>query len=1287
MSEWQLPVPELTAGSVEATGAYTFAFTICAIIYAVAILIWRVPGLSRSTRSEARSTWTSALISVAILASLLSVEFMISTLNSRFGIPDWRQVLDEAPRIWQMGEWYVSFVQAALVPFIVALALLGTLATVFAPLMLVVNLIHGVFSYFGWFLVFVGIVAVAAMLLAKILQIIVRLASAAHLFIAAGVAMFPIKWTRRIGVSLIIFGLVMYYGLPVLLGAITPAQAPPTSPEELARANLLKSLNRETTPVNLVVASEYGGILPWAYLEMNSSVEYEVPLNLTESSLPEGSRIIGTISYDNKTFQLAVYNFTYTRFYNGSFTNPYEAGPLDLMYPQLYLIRSLVNTWNLVEKRWSVLGRTMLYKHSTVNTLWYLGYELNVSNPEISIEGGLDMENPDEDLKDVTSAQEYYDKIYAKSPIHVVEAKAVDPLNQNSTALIHYSPEIYSRDPHNRIERLDKGVYLYKFRLPRESYHCWVSRVENVTDPETNQSRLIYYYRARATYRGESDELYLSYLDGSNPRAEITFYRAADRREGGYEPSLIISASSPGAVVGRGLARGFHPIKVVNQYVLEEEFGGIGESQVKAAEEGGYLPGEVVPEGENTYTHVIEGPREVVLDPNPSVNGYRVGGYATRTSGELEGRCPSLPGYIDVEARVEFSADDTNAWSPLPLMEWEPMAEWGERSYHLMYEVDPKHELTSKPELLEINGAPILQLLKGGLGGGFVGALRLIPFIGDLIKWVAAMVMPLMVADGLCALLGGISIGGTILSAGGRAFARTMGGLYLVRGGRAPSVNQLFSLPREVLDRDMGARIEQMKLKQSEQALFRQYADVTRHAMLEAMREPTRRYIRTRKSLFGGRLKIPYIVTEYPRARALMEFRQSASRLVPEQAVLAQKLAHPNMVRLTREGAKELMGKVDPALMYTEEGRKAFKTLLFGGGLSRAKVSELFVKGDMRVDGRTGRNIVMLGHPITRLVYGMFLPEAYPAVYKAEKERLMRDLSFESRFGYAAAKHIAHLPEDQLPEHLRARMGALSPSIDEAAKPEGLGQAGPRQSDNTLGEVLRHNVSINYSRGDLHAEISVEGGRTIEIHSEASKQRLDQRGLSGADRAIADVIGTARAVYETAPREDVDDFIGTSHDHERIQELAEHTHGKGYDWWWTPGPALSAGEGYEPKPEDFLGGEAPAAPPAEPHDERDVARDASLQSIASGFGSALGSQAEQGHEAEPSGEPAGSGGSAEAEPGDREPDLIDHYIDDHDDHVDRGPADGAHPGPSRDLARDRPSEGVGWRWRRGSSSS
>ena len=1277
MSEWDLPIPELTPQSVEATGAYVTAFVICVLIYAIAVIIWKVPGLSRSTRAEARSTWMKALISIAIISSLLSAEFIISMLNSYIGIPDWRQVIEEAPKIWEMGKWYVSFVQVAIVPFVMALALLGVLATVFLPLSLIVNLIHGVFSYFGWFLVFVGIVAVISMMFAKVLQLIVRVASIAYAFIAAGVAMFPVKWTRRIAITLIVFGLVMYYGLPAVLGAVTPAQTPPKSPEELAKANLLKSLNKETTPVNLVVAAEYGGILPWSYLEMNSSVEYEVPLNLTESSLPDGSKIIGTISYDNKTFQLATYNFTYTRFYNGCYTNPFAPSNVEVMYPSLYLIKVFVSSWNLAEKRWSVLGRTMLYKNSTIDTLWYLGYELNVSNPEINIEG-LDMEHPDEDLKNVKSEQEYYDKIYAKSPIHVVEAKAVDPLNLNSTAFIHYSPEIYLRNPHNYVERLDKGEYLYKFRLHRKSYRCWVSRVENVTDPETNQSKLIYYYKASATYEGESDELYLSFMEGTNPRAEIESYKAADREKEGYEPKLITSVSSPGAVVARGLARDFHPVKVANQYKLEEEFGGIGESQIEAAEESGYLPGEAVPEDEHTYTHVIEKPKEVVLDPVPEVYSYRIKGYAKRTSGERRGRCPSLPSYLDVEAKVKFSADDTNAWSPIPLMAWEPMTEWGERSYHLLYEVDPKHELTNKPELLQFNEAPVFSILKGGLGGGVVGILRLIPFVGDLVKWVLAVVIPLMLADGVCALVGGVSIGKTLLSTGGRMFASAAGTLRLLRGRTYPRVGEFFKLSKEIMDKDLSLKIEQQKLKAGQQSLLGRYANITKQSLVEAMKEPKRRLTISRKPLFGGRLTIPYIKTEYPRARAMMDYRQSASRLLPEQAALAQKLANPVMVKPTREEAIKFMKRAQPALMYTEEGKKIFKTLLFGDKLSRSKVSELLLKGDMKVDRATERNLAFLTSPMPRLIYGMFLPEAYPLVYKAEKERLKRELGYESRFRYFAGKHIAHLPEGELPDthpHAQKNMPEHAFQFDDASKPEEA-----PESTNTMGEILRHDVMIEYHRGDLRADISVKDGRQIKVfHPKDLDRDVDLKDFTGADEDVADVIGTARGFYEDAPREDVDDRPEPEYDREKIRELAEHTHEKGYDWWWTPSPVTDLEGDHEPKPEDFMDEGAGYSGELDDYrDEREITKDSSSYAITSRLDNALdagGSPADIGQSEEVGGvheshseKPPAEGGEAEpeAEPVNGEPDLLDYM-----DHAEENLSDHAHSGFNPNSSGER----------------
>ena len=1113
----QIPIPQLTPEAVRATGAYSFAVAVCLLTFAISFLIWRLVPLSRSTRAEARYTCMASLISLAILCTLLSAEFMISTLNQHLGVPDWRAVLDQTPYIVKLGEYYLEFVRWALIPLVAAVAILGFLSWVFLPASFIITLIHGVFQYAGFLLVMVGVVATMAIFLAKIVQLIALIAKHAYILIAAGVAAFPVKWLRGLGVSLIIFGLVMFYGLPVALGMVQHTASPTLDESELVKARLLDALNGESVPVNLYVSDMEGYSLPWSYITMNSSVEYTYPSILTNYTLPSGSYEVGWISEENLT--VARHNFTYTRFYNGSVaTRIFESSgylPIDMLRIGIISVESLRGAHPLALIKWPGLTRTVLYRETEVEKLWFMGFEFNATPRTLQVSPGIDMEHPDPALKNINSTQEYYDYIYSRSPIVVVQAPTIDSLNLNSTAIAFYSNKSYKF-----VERLGKGDYLFKFNLTRVSYHCWISRVENVTDPETNETKIIKYYEAKATYYGEAPEdLYTAHLPDlvSDPRASIASYKALDGK--GFNPYLEIGSASPGNLLAKGLIIGYGSLELEKAYRIEEEFERLGESQAETAEKAGYLPGEVVPEGEGLVTHIEEEPRKVTLDPDPTILYYRPYGNATRVSGEKKGSCPILPGCIPVEVEVKLEADQSPAWNPMPLMVWEPMEKANDTSYHLLYEQDPKHPQLEAPNMYQ---SPI----EAGLGG-----VGLVPLVGEMIKWGFAIAIPLMMADAASSLLGGYSFAGTLLAAGKQITGAFIGkaslGLTSFTKPR-PSISKLLQKPRKLMEEQLLIKLQQEKIKawRERDTLKAAYATraLTRYA--QAKEAPRVGLILAEKKV--GRWTIPWPKVIHPRAELMSQFNKDASKLFPEEAALLQKLS--SRAKLDRAEAVKLLRKASrEGWTGTAEANKLMKAAILG----RGRLDEA-LKSDIRLSWKTKAELKNLSNPIYPMIWGMFIPHAASAARASQLKGLERRAAFSMDAAFLNEKKVVGRRYE----------------IGEDGRPKLAGDGEPRCVDAKL--VKAH---LEYEGGQGFASIHNVGGRDIEVDLKGGDSP-DYTPNSPDDFHADDYLERVEDYYyERAPPEDVEE-PPVPYDEELARSattLSEHTHGMGHDWWWEAG--------------------------------------------------------------------------------------------------------------------------------------
>ena len=1121
----EIQPPELTPEAVRATGAYSFAVAVCLLTFTISFLIWRLVPLSRSARAEARYTCIGSVVSLGVLCTLLSAEFMISMLNQHLGIPDWRSVLDQTPYIVKLGEYYLEFVRWALIPLVAAMAILGFLSLVFLPAAFIVTLIHGVFQYAGFLLVMVGVVATMAIFLARIVQLIALIAKHSYFLIAAGVAAFPVKWLRGLGISLIVFGLVMFYGLPVALGMVQHSPSPTLDESELVKARLLDALNKESVPVNLYVSDMEGYSLPWSYITMNSSVEYTYPSILTNYTLPSGSYEVGWISEENLT--VARHNFTYTRFYNGSaVTNIFQPSgflAIDVLRIGIISIEALQGSHPLAVLKWPGLTRTVLYKETEVEKLWFMGFELNATPHMLHVTPGVDMEHPDPALKNINSTQEYYDYIYSKSPIVVLQAPTIDSLNLNSTAIVFYSNESYWS-----VERLGKGDYLYRFNLTRVSYHCWVSRVENVTDPKTNETKIIKYYKAKAEYYGEAPEdLYTAHLPDlvSDPKATIVSYGALDGKS--FNPYLDIGPASPGNLMAKDLIIGYGPLELEKAYRIEEEFERLGESQAKTAEEAGYLPGEVVPEGKGLVTHVVEEPRKVTLDPNPTILYYRPYGNATRISSEKEGSCPSLPMYIPVEVEVKFEAEQSQAWNPMPLMVWEPMEKANDTCYHLLYEQDPKHPQLEAPNMYQ---SPLDAAL-GGVG--------LIPLVGEMIKWAFAIAIPLMVADAASSFLGGYSFAGTLLAAGKQlvgAFVSTRGLAVTAFTKGRPSVTWLLKRPQKLMEEQLLIKLQQEKMRAMKEGdtIKVAYASKALDRYLKAQTAPSIAFAKTEKKI--GRWTIPWIKVVHPRSELMSQFNKEASKLFPEEASLLQKVSKPGSVKVSRAEALKMLEKASrEGWAGTAEANELAKAMIFGKG----RVNEL-TRSDVKLSWMTKADLKNLSNPIYPLIWGMFVPHALPAARASQLKGLESRASFSMDMGYLNQKNVAGRKYEIAEDGTRKFTGGEEIKRIDAKM------------------VKAH---IEYDRDHGFAHIHDIGGRDIEVDlksgglSDYVDHKPDDFHADDYLKRVEDYY------YGREPPEDIEE-PATPFDEDLARSsdvISEHTYGFGHDWWWEAGEVHSAG--------------------------------------------------------------------------------------------------------------------------------
>lgn len=1087
-------LPTLTAEAVRATGAYALAYSICALMFTAGIIISRIPPLSRSLRSEGRALYMSALTSIALLSSLLSIDLILRYLQGELGVPDWSKVVLELSEFEGTAKTTLDAMVYSVSAYMAAMAILGIVSYIFAPLQIVLLLVHNVFTHMGLFISMIGALALIALIFSGVVRIIISIASHSYFLVAFGIALYPLRWTRGLGVTLLIFGIAMYYGLPLSLGYVqAPSQV--LGDEELARSRLLSALSNQSVPVNLVVKDMNGNLLPWSYVTLNSSVEFAAPAN---------SSIAVNYSVGNiRKEALVRYQFEYSRFYNGSLAYGEEEPISGWEPPQLMDLGLLDKT------------RTVLYRKSNVTGLWFMGMRLNYTPATLNIEGGIDMNKPDNALKNIKTAKEYYDYIYGRSPTVEVEAPWVESLNNNASAVTFYSEQAY-----RTIGRVEEKTYRFNLNLTRTHYNCWVSRTKTWVD-ENNQTHTVYYYRANAYYYGESPEkLYVAYKEdlSPNPDARIKTW------DGDFTPSLHLGGASLSDVEAKGLILGSGSLTISPANRIDERFE-LGREQALVAQR--YLvPGRIVGSGE-TLAHEVEPPEDITLDPSPKVMDVWVSGDAQRESGEQEGNCPELPTIIPVSATVQLSADETPAWDPV--IRWEPLTKSGDIHAYKLYEQDPKHPHLNPTVSKEEDGGILRQLIKW------------------VLRWGVALFLPLMVADAASGMLGGYSFGAAIIGGMKRLLSFNLFSRFL-RGGamrgsgislRAPFKKALSEEEKALLKR---LEFERFKALKEGDRMKWAYATIALAA-----------YDRAR------RIRPIWIFGRKKKAEALREFYQTASRLLPEEAVLAQRLHHAPRVEITREQAKEILGgyvgtggnllnERMSSLMASPDVSAGFARALLTG---RGRVDDRFVRGYVKPDSyRSQRRFVLAAtmKPASRLVppnvlgmvYDVALPSGSGPVKNIIARRLMTKSGFDIHQEYNAAKMV-RIHRETLDEGAAPILGDQVRGDKEVEPP-------PPYID-TVHSMYHHGADLHLSdhlQGTIENNPSGEPGRTMGI---------DTRGTEDYGLPTRFYVFPKSYVTDDEFRAASSMVIGSIRDMERSSDrhehpIGRHTGGKGYDWWW-----------------------------------------------------------------------------------------------------------------------------------------
>jgi hypothetical protein len=924
-------IPQLNPADVNATGAYQLAMALAMVSMGIGAILRFLP--SRKWKSEGRDLMKTAFEAVLLASSLLTVEFVLGYVKGVIGgYPDWPRLLEVVKNLAQTG--WVTLNATAQWAFIFglvvsALDILSKIVPVIATFVM-----HFFMAVAFSILSFFAALSVLLIVLSTSVIVIASMAAHAYLLVAAGIALFAWKHTRSLGISFLVFGVALFYGLPVMLGFVQPAEPYAASPDEEARAKMLLALTENSVPTKISVVSAGRKPLYFSYISMNSSVLIkDVPLNSTLIANITG----GPLRNEKGD---VTYHFVYGRFYNESYSRDIRCHHVEdpnlpvscFDYgPDYSRIKEL---------------RHQLYRNSTVRYVWYLGLLLPVRDNRVQVSGPSLMkpliEIPSNIFEIVgslhkafgglRSEDEYWEMVYGRSKPVRIDVPVVRELNQNVTAFVLYNETNYR----SWREVEGKREYTHNYTIPRVSEHCWVSRTEEYFDESCNCTRTSYYYKARAEYVYETppdDRLVLVLLPGTKVVPKVVWHSEfGGPAQGKAEP--IIYSSDPSYPKEKGLILGYQPLTLkFNQGIVEARK--IPEKTNEAANVIKGNPGR----GSGT-TRELEEPAQKEVTLSPEIEVWEIGIRHTRTieTGEQEGSCPSTPRYIEAWSLLGFNVENSEPWDPYKtgIFRWGEYSKTGGYEYrgpkligdvpalgaykpsdprlvHRFYEEDPREPESNLKKydapLLMRFGTPISQMI----------------YIGF------ATVATFAVADAVTGWLGGTSLGLVGMAKAVAGMGRDLKLFSPFGISRYPLFGKRMSerALKRIEDRIWGD--VRQKLKDMEDEARRKKDSATLWALLDFYRIDRQ----VRRRFFGRK-------SEDLEKRRL----EVLSRLLPDEAVILQELRRlQSNKRLTAEEAEALIGKVKEqaksqlgrfwflyplAMMAHEEGRATLRSAFFG---------------------------------------------------------------------------------------------------------------------------------------------------------------------------------------------------------------------------------------------------------------------------------------------------------------------------------------------------------------------